>query len=287
MIGAFSKIMNMFQTKIILLVLAMLILSQSLGTLLSVLSFEKVYVQTLTSKYELLGKDIKRKIEQSLKFGKSLDMFMGMDRLINPLFEQAPELAAVMVMTPSGEILFPDSQKENVHPFIREDMVDWENGEAVSRVRDKLYHVLLPIVPPMGGAKGILDLIFSKSLVDSKTDGLIRGAVIKLVVSLIFASVLIGVIIKFMIIGPFRNQLMESSRSVSQNSDEGFSGDIPEEIHEAQFHIADFVGKTSMFKSEFKTGLAELSKDHGDSPEVQKAIAVMSDVLREEEDEKD
>ncbi|MBW1800153.1 MAG: hypothetical protein JRJ85_05420, partial [Deltaproteobacteria bacterium] len=81
-----------FGGRIILIVLAVITLSQVLGTFLNVLSFEKFYLEALTSKYEILGKDLKRKIEQALKIGKPLDRLLGVDGLVEPLFRQSDDL---------------------------------------------------------------------------------------------------------------------------------------------------------------------------------------------------
>ena len=84
-----------FRGKIILIVVGILSLSYSLGMFLSVLSFEKIYLKALTSKYEILGKDLKHKIETALKFGKRLDGFVGMENLVKPLYAQSEDISEI------------------------------------------------------------------------------------------------------------------------------------------------------------------------------------------------
>jgi len=59
-----------FQLRIIAVTLAILITTLVLNSVLSLASFEKLYLTSLVSTLELAGKNLKRKIEQALRFGK-------------------------------------------------------------------------------------------------------------------------------------------------------------------------------------------------------------------------
>ncbi len=61
---------------------ALLVLALSFNALLSYGSLEKLYVASIVSSYQVVGKDLQRKIEQSLRFGKSIQKFIGMNSLL-------------------------------------------------------------------------------------------------------------------------------------------------------------------------------------------------------------
>lgn len=61
---------------------ALLILALGFNALLTYGSLEKLYVASIVSSYQVVGRDLARKIEQSLRFGKSIQKFIGMNNLL-------------------------------------------------------------------------------------------------------------------------------------------------------------------------------------------------------------
>ena len=61
---------------------ALLIMALGFNALLTYGSLEKLYVASIVSSYQVVGKDLQRKIEQSLRFGKSIQKFIGMNNLL-------------------------------------------------------------------------------------------------------------------------------------------------------------------------------------------------------------
>jgi len=62
--------------------LIMLILALGFNALLTSASLEKLYVEAIVSKYDVIAKDLQRNLENSLRFGKSLEKFIGMEKLL-------------------------------------------------------------------------------------------------------------------------------------------------------------------------------------------------------------
>jgi len=62
----------------------LLILSLGFNALLTYGSLEKLYVESVVSSYQVVGKDLERKLQQSLRFGKNIQKFIGM----NPLLQE-------------------------------------------------------------------------------------------------------------------------------------------------------------------------------------------------------
>ena len=60
----------------------LLVLALGFNALLTYGSIEKLYVASIVSSYQVVGKDLQRKLEQSLRFGKSIQKFIGMNNLL-------------------------------------------------------------------------------------------------------------------------------------------------------------------------------------------------------------
>jgi predicted MFS family arabinose efflux permease len=60
----------------------LLILALGFNALLTYGSLEKLYVESVVSSYQVVGKDLQRKLEQSLRFGKNIQKFIGMNQLL-------------------------------------------------------------------------------------------------------------------------------------------------------------------------------------------------------------
>ncbi len=60
----------------------MLVLALGFNILLTSATLEKLYVETFISKNNVVAKDLQRNLETALRFGKSVDKFIGMDKLI-------------------------------------------------------------------------------------------------------------------------------------------------------------------------------------------------------------
>ncbi len=71
-------------TKVRLVVSALLLLLLALGfnALLSLNSLEKLYIESIASQYSAIGQDLQRNIEKSIRFGKSIEKFIGIDALL-------------------------------------------------------------------------------------------------------------------------------------------------------------------------------------------------------------
>lgn len=60
----------------------MLVLALGFNGILTSATLEKLYVETFLSKNNVVAMDLQRNLETALRFGKSVDKFIGMDRLI-------------------------------------------------------------------------------------------------------------------------------------------------------------------------------------------------------------
>lgn len=70
------------KTRLIVSALLLLFLALGFNALLSLNSLEKLYVESIASQYSAIGQDLQRNIEKSIRFGKSIEKFIGIDALL-------------------------------------------------------------------------------------------------------------------------------------------------------------------------------------------------------------
>lgn len=103
-----------FKAKIFLATLSILIVTLLLNSMMSIISFEKTYVESLISTYELTGNSLKRKIERALKFGKPLDKFQGMSSLFQKSAENNKNISTIWITDRKGKLLYEYSKNKSV-----------------------------------------------------------------------------------------------------------------------------------------------------------------------------
>ena len=295
-----------FGGRIILIVLAVITLSQVLGTFLNVLSFEKFYLEALTSKYEILGKDLKRKIEQALKIGKPLDRLLGVDRLVESLFRQSDDLNEIFILDNNGRVLFTFEKVEFVVARGAVDEEEYPRGKvllghsdtkktypagalmenketgSVLRLYQNKYYIMFPIIPRFGGRKGTLGLVFSKSVLEDKKREMIRNARNKLGIAVVATALVVGFMIRFLFIATARRRVDSITGSIDDQRFIESSGDmeVPEEIQEVQLRIADFMGQIDDVKRELDKGLDELHPQTRENTTAGYDIEIMKRILQ-------
>jgi hypothetical protein len=274
-----------FTWKIILIAITLLACSQILGTLISVSSFETLLLKTLTARYEILGNDLKRKIEHSLKFGKSLDHFMGLEKLVAPVYQQAEDIGEIMILDQQGTLFFFSKKAEppqtqdtartdrNRSLFVVDpgkNRIDLpmqyfstlpESAPKMHLYNDK-YHLLFSIPPSFGSKPGILALTFPKSILDHQTERLIRNTGEKLLLSLVITAAVMGVMIHLFFTRPSRQlaeQLVRSiqSRTPCRKTSDQSEGNSLLHLHDL---IATFQADTREAEKTLGHTLHELSK---------------------------
>ena len=272
-----------FRGKIILIVVGILSLSYSLGVFLSVLSFEKVYLKALTSKYEILGKDLKHKIETALKFGKRLDGFVGMENLVKPLYGQSEDISEIFLADEEGNNLFFSGKAEFIvasgstvndaedvkiisHSFNANKtlpvsrLFDWNAKSTVIREHEGKYYLMIPIMPPFGGNKGILGVAFSKSVVDDKKAVLIRAFRNKLIISILFTAFLVGLLIEYFFIKPASRMVAKTTEEIFEEPSSTMIGSagVPPEVEEIHKQISEGLVYIRQSRKDLNMNLCQL-----------------------------
>jgi len=69
--------------KLIFSAIFLLILSLSFNALLTLGSLEKLYVESTVSQFQIIGTDLQRNIDRSLRYGKRIDKFVRMNKMLS------------------------------------------------------------------------------------------------------------------------------------------------------------------------------------------------------------
>ncbi len=77
-----------FKCKLIFATTVMILAALSFNAFLTSATLEKLYVKTLASTYGIIGRDLQISIEKAVRYGKKIDKFVGMDRLLQKTHQQ-------------------------------------------------------------------------------------------------------------------------------------------------------------------------------------------------------
>ena len=83
-----------------------LILSQSLNSVLGIASFGKIFRESLVSYFRIIANDIKRKVETAVNFGKPLEKFYGIEFILAPHVGKDGLIKAIYIGDPDGKVLY-------------------------------------------------------------------------------------------------------------------------------------------------------------------------------------
>ncbi len=137
----------------------------ALSSVLSLASFEKIYTSSLISVYETAGKNLKRKTEQSLRFGKPLDKFQGMDALLAEVHKKNPEISYSAVGTPQGNILYHTDSDQIGKQFPSPIPKFAPDQIAITKLDKGNYLSFLPLYNRSEELTGIILMSFSREVI--------------------------------------------------------------------------------------------------------------------------
>jgi predicted MFS family arabinose efflux permease len=157
------------KSRLVLFTLAILALSQIFNAGLTISSLEKMYIQGTLSRHRVAGGDMVRKIERSIRLGKPLERFVGMDRLFATLQLHAPSVIDCLVLLPDGTVtqaMNPDTTADSWTSYLdrqgRVTRIDGgEQGQTESFESSTSVFILLPITLKQESV-GQLALVLSK-----------------------------------------------------------------------------------------------------------------------------
>jgi len=217
-----------FQFKIILITLAILIGALVLNSVLSLASFEKLYVASLVSTYEVAGKNLKRKIEKSLRFGKPLTKFTGMERLFAEIRDTNPNISDISIATPDRQVCY-HTDKKLIGSLMQTTMPKFVyKHQAISRLVGDSYITLIPLYDRSKKFAGVIHLSFPRKVVYNqlKKMALESGNVLWILMSV--TSMMIILLMSLFVVLPVKSKMRKIGQRLKWPVNLEASGDTPE-----------------------------------------------------------
>jgi len=137
-----------------------LLLALGFNAMLTLSKLEKLYAESIVSRFLVVGQDLRRSLERSLRLGKSLEKFVGMEPLLDKVrLDLLSEISGepglgkgldrgsveVAVAGPGGGVLY-STDRENVERSLPDFSGSRRDGEGLRYVkRGENYYISLPI----------------------------------------------------------------------------------------------------------------------------------------------
>ena len=196
-----------FQTKIFLTTLIILASTLSLNSILSISTFENFYVDSLISIYEASGKNLKRKIDHSLKLGKPLDRFQGMDELLRTFIKKNQYIEFTGIVDSDNEILY-HTDPSRKGSFLEFKIPEPEkNKKAVTQKINDFYFSFLPLTPTPYETKGYIFLGFQESSINKEINQMTLKNIKNLSMVILVTGFICICLIGLLIIKPFKKEV--------------------------------------------------------------------------------
>jgi predicted MFS family arabinose efflux permease len=161
--------------KLIVPSVIVLLLSQIFIAGLSVHSLEKIYLDFLTSSTAVAAKNMARKIELAIRFGKPLEKLLGVDTLFHETKEKNPDLLNIRILKADGQVIYelrPSKPQDGGSPSLPVDFSqrnEEKHGKTVEVLkRQESYHLLVPVEKAGEGWVGTIDLSFGRQLLETR-----------------------------------------------------------------------------------------------------------------------
>jgi len=200
-----------FQLRIIAVTLAILITTLVLNSVLSLASFEKLYLTSLVSTLELAGKNLKRKIEQALRFGKPFENFKGLDSLLAEVLRDNPEISSVGVTNSRGNILYHTDEDMIGRVFpLAERPFERQEG-ARTQLVEETYITSISLFDRSDALVGVIHLSFPRAVITRKLQLMAteNAKVLWIVVLLTSLGLIVGMTL--WVTRPMRGKILEIS----------------------------------------------------------------------------
>ncbi|SDT85015.1 hypothetical protein [Desulfobacula phenolica] len=184
--------------KFFVIAIGILIVANTFNGILSISSFEKMYTDSVLSIYRDAAVNLKRTIELSIKFGKQLHEFYGINMLLEQFKEENSNITDISIARPGGEILYSlDSAK--VHTVIPSNLIpDYLQGKETlckynpeKKLHDGMYYIFLEIRDKKKEITGMINVTFKESLVKQPLNLIIQWNLKKLAKTTLVVSVLL------------------------------------------------------------------------------------------------
>jgi hypothetical protein len=162
-------------------------------------------------------------------------------------------------------------------------LFDWNAKSTVIREHEGKYYLMIPILPPFGGNKGILGIAFSKSVVDEKKAVLIRSFRYKLIFSILLTALLVGLLIEFFFIKPASRMVAKATEEIFENPSSAKIGSagVPPEVEEIHKQISEGLVYIRESRKDLNMNLCQLENLLAGNESAANEIRFMREIINE------
>jgi len=205
--------------KLIASAFILLVLALGFGALLTISSLEKLYLGSIVSEYQVVGKDLQRNLEQALRFGKNINKFVGMNRMLEETKDnltskvalfKAPQAAEtdtagrsqinVSVALPDGKILYSADDKLVDSMLPQKVMVRSDKSRKSESPYTKFkgdYYVTLPVHGRDQKPVATVVMTFDQGQIDPFLDAILKNNLFMISIILAGSTLLLIVLLHF------------------------------------------------------------------------------------------
>jgi hypothetical protein len=158
----------------------------------------------------MAGKNLKKKIERSLRFGKPLDRFQGMDTLLQELIKKEPEIARADVVSTSGKIMYHVTGNKNMDTAIPFDISVFDKKKdepTLTKLINGMYWISLPLYDGSDKIVALLRLSFSREVVYAKLKDMALESLDTLWMIMLLTSMALVFFLGILIIRPIKREI--------------------------------------------------------------------------------
>lgn len=166
----------------------------SVSSVLNIVSFRNTYVEATASSNAIVASGTVNKIEYTLKYGKSLDNYYGIEEMFDELQSLYGYLNLTYIADASGKILYQSEFVENASAPAELKSYTGEaiqTGEAQIWLEEEIQHVLLPIQDRSEKAVAALGLSYDVNMLDSTIRTFIDDSVLYTLIAISFGIALL------------------------------------------------------------------------------------------------
>ncbi len=158
-----------FQSKLLFVALTILVFTLLLSSLLSLASFDKIYSASLIATYEVSGKNLQRKIQSALRFGKPLTGFVAMDAQLDEIREGDADIKRIEVVAPDKNLLYTTGGEsrgdKSPYAAVYPDFADPSAPPVTTKLIEGRYVTFLPLRDRSKKLVGFINLEFPREVV--------------------------------------------------------------------------------------------------------------------------
>lgn len=194
-------------------VFLLILLTLSFNAVLSTLSLEKLYIESLVSRYQVVGDSLRKKVELSIQFGKKIEKFYGIHAIMERRLQDMADNQSrgvdkdhsdltIDIVHPDGIILYSTNpSRENIpldnalKPLVDERIKNKKKIRSHEKEGERFY-LMDPILDWRGDPVAVQLISFHESLIVDQLKRVVKRSVYA-GVAIIFLGTLLTVVAMF------------------------------------------------------------------------------------------